>query len=84
MLSYCDFIANTLKVELEKPNMSADEYSDDTVLFFNEDGNPLIRVMFDLHPTMGYLVSTRKVMNIKDQYGTRYRVTIENLDENPI
>lgn len=39
------------------------------------------RVKPDLHPVGGYLVSTKKSIDVVDRNGNRYRVTIEDLRE---
>lgn len=36
-------------------------------------------VKSDLHPTGGYLLSTKKTLEVEDKNGNRYRVTVEDL-----
>lgn len=36
------------------------------------------RVKWDLHPTEGYLLSTKKTLEITDRNGNRYLVTVED------
>jgi hypothetical protein len=35
------------------------------------------RVEYDLHPTGGYLVSTKKTIRVTDRNGRNYRITVE-------
>lgn len=37
-------------------------------------------VRFDLHPTEKYMVSTKKTIEATDSNGTRYRITVEEIE----
>ena len=68
MFHYCDFIADTIKRHLT-------EQSRRTLI-----GN-VGPVRLDLHPEQGYLQSSKKTVELTDLQGTRYRVTIEALED---
>ena len=54
-------------------------------LLMNEIRNKLLdgeffdagKVNYDLHPEGGYMLSTKKTMEVIDSNGTKYRVTVE-------
>ncbi len=68
MFHYCDFIASKIKECLI-------EQSKRTIL-----GN-VGKVKMDLHPEHGYLQSSKKTLEITDLQGTRYRVTVEAIED---
>lgn len=37
------------------------------------------KVHWDLHPTEGYMLSTKKTVNVVDKNGKSYRVTVEEI-----
>ena len=45
------------------------------------------RVKYDLHPTEGYMLSTKKTLEVEDWNGKKYKVTVEEMpcaeDTNP-
>lgn len=63
---YCDYIASQVRSVV------------------NTDPERLIKkvgaVAMDLHPTEGYLQSTKKVIEVTDAFGKKYRVTVEAVD----
>lgn len=66
-LAYCDYIAQRIKEALsgvDRERIIAD----------------VGRVQWDLHPTEGWFVSTKKTIEITDIGGKRYRVTVEEVD----
>lgn len=69
MLAYCDYIADRINSHLSGDIVKNDYYVK------NVDS-----VKFDLHPIGGYMVSTKKTMNVTDLNGKNYRVTVEEID----
>lgn len=66
MLHYCDYIAAQAKAGIEKdPDCLIDK------------AGP---VKLDLHPTEGYLQSSKKTVEVTDAQGLRYRVTVEAIE----
>ena len=65
-LAYCDKIAAVIKSALLK-------YDPDGIIGL-VDG-----VKMDLHPTQGYMLSTKKTINVCDMNEKWYKVTIEEL-----
>jgi hypothetical protein len=63
-LAYCDKIADTIRRALLK-------HDADQIL------GPVGKTEWDLHPTEGYLVSTKKSMVMYDTNGKAYRITVE-------
>jgi hypothetical protein len=68
MLAYCDYIADAIKRTFR----------------FNTEGyiKDATRVFSDLHPEKGYMISTKKVLFVKDFAGKIYRISVEELPEN--
>lgn len=70
MLAYCDLIASKIKRALDA---------------FDADFDPVTlhpgKVNWDLHPEGGYMVSTKKTINVMDEHGKRYRVTVEEVGD---
>jgi len=64
-LAYCDKIADTIRKALVK-------YDDDGIL-----NGPVGKINWDLHPEGGYLVTTKKSINVWDSNGKAYVVTVE-------
>lgn len=64
MLAYCDYIAHVISRS-----------------FLNDKIENMIesveRTQWDLHPTGGYMVSTKKTIAMVDKFGKRYKITIE-------
>lgn len=69
-LSYCDYIAERIGDALKIT---------DNELLLKKIG----RVQWDLHPEHGYMLSTKKTIEVTDRNGTKYRITIERCDELP-
>lgn len=69
-LAYCDYIAHTVI----RPAMMKDVLEEGGVL--EEVG----RVVLDLEPKEGYMISTAKRIEVSDFNGKKYRVTIEEID----
>lgn len=67
MLAYCDKIADSIRKALIK--------SDPDGIIGLVDG-----IKMDLHPTLGYFMSTKKFINVSDMNGKWYKVTIEEMD----
>jgi len=63
-MAYCDYIAHSVI----KPALGEDS-------FITEVG----KVKMDLCPKEGYLVSTTKTINVKDQNGKEYKITVEEI-----
>ena len=68
-LSYCDYIADKIKKNL---NAATD-------LFDKEKQLSAGPVKMDLHPREGYLMSTKKTVEVADWNGKKYKVTVEEL-----
>lgn len=66
MLEYCDYIAAQIRNNLLK---------NDTESMLASVGT----VQRDLHPELGYLVSTKKTITVTDTNGTEYRITVESV-----
>jgi hypothetical protein len=65
-LEYCDYIAERIADAFRTPDPGG---------LLGGVGP----VQWDLHPEGGYLLSTRKTLEIRGRNGTRYRVTVEAL-----
>ncbi len=63
-MAYCDYIAHSVL----SPSLREDS-------FITE----VSKVKMDLCPKEGYLVSTTKTINVKDQNGKEYKITVEEL-----
>jgi hypothetical protein len=70
MLVYCDYIADSIQIMLRR---EISDFEDTTILETSEG------VKMDLHPTEGYLVSTKKTIKVTDKNGRAYLVTVEEL-----
>ena len=62
MLAYCDKIAHEIRTALRRTDSSIADVG---------------VVRLDLHPTEGYLLSTRKSINVRDINGKEYLITVE-------
>ena len=69
MLAYCDKIADRIKA------LFVQDISSVTENYISECGP----IEFDLHPTEGYFLSTKKVLTLKDFQGKMYKVTVEEV-----
>ena len=69
MLAYCDYIADQIRTTLDTNS------NYDTMTKVGKVGP----IKFDLHPEAGYLVSTKKTINVSDINGKQYRVTVEEV-----
>jgi len=69
MLAYCDYIADQIRTTLD----TNAKY--DTMTKVGRVGP----IKFDLHPDAGYLVSTKKTIEVADINGKHYRVTVEEV-----
>lgn len=63
MLAYCDNIAHEIRTALRR--------TDDSIIA------DVGVVRLDLHPTEGYLLSTRKSISVRDSNGKEYLITVE-------
>jgi hypothetical protein len=63
-LAYCDYIAHTIL----KPALIEDG-------FITEVG----KVNMDLHEKEGYMLSTAKTIEVADDNGKQYRITVEEI-----
>jgi len=67
MLAYCDYIADEINV-----------------LFWSQQSEAIIakvgNVEYDLHPEQGWMMSTKKTLELTDKNGKMYRVTVEEID----
>ena len=64
-LAYCDKIADTIRKALLK-------YDTDGLI-----NGPVGKINWDLHPAGGFLVSTKKSINMWDSNGKAYVITVE-------
>lgn len=62
---YCDYIAHTISKELK---------ANDTERLLSSVSRP----KYDLTPEGGF-ASTKKVIEVEDRFGTKYRVTVEEV-----
>ena len=69
MLAYCDYIADRISSHLSGDVVSNNYYIKDVG-----------KINWDLHPTEGYMVSTKKTINVTDMNGKKYKVTVEEYD----
>ena len=69
MLAYCDKIADVVRKSLLK-------YDPDGIVSFVNG------VSMDLHPSDGYLVSTKKTIKVSDMNGKWYKITVEEANDN--
>jgi len=67
-LAYCDYIAHLIAVGMKKTDC------DESKLLL-EVGQPRM----DLHPQYGHLVSTKRMVEVIDKQGKKYRITVEEL-----
>lgn len=70
MLAYCDYIASQIFTELTMDSMQP----------YTKIGH-VDFVKYDLHPIDGYLMSTKKTIEITDVHGKQYKVTVEELNK---
>lgn len=70
MLEYCDYIGDRIRKALLKDTAVATSLIKD-----------LTAVKMDLHPQKGYLLSTKKTIDVTDINGKLYRVTVECIDK---
>ena len=66
MLAYCDYIADCTKTALFLDSLSRDSYV--------KHVGPM---KFDLHPEGGYMLSTKKTIEVTDVNGKSYIITVE-------
>lgn len=66
MLAYCDKIADVIRKALLK-------YEPDDIV---AQVGP---IKMDLHPKLGYFMSTKKTITVLDFNGKEYRVTVEEV-----
>ena len=69
MMAYCDYIADVIRKSL---------YADVRENVYSYVGD-VMRVKSDLHPEGGYLVSTKKTIEVFDKGGKTYRITVEEV-----
>lgn len=67
-LAYCDYIAHRIHHAL------LDSHAD-TEKLIDRVGS----VQLDLHPELGYFLTTKKTIELTDRNGKRYRVTVEEI-----
>jgi hypothetical protein len=70
MLAYCDYIADRINAHLSGDVVNNNYYIKDVG-----------KIKFDLHHIDGYMLSTKKTINLTDLNGKKYRVTVEELNE---
>lgn len=68
-LTYCDYIATMIR---DKLNLCVLDEEVDIV----RDVGP---VKMNLHETEGWLIDTKKTINVTDRNGKTYRVTVEEV-----
>jgi|TARA_B100001287_G_scaffold229527_1_gene199869 predicted cupin superfamily sugar epimerase len=64
-LAYCDYIAQQIF---------------DNAIPDNQIIESVSSPRYDLHPTGGYFVSTKKTIEMQDQNGKKYKVTVEEVE----
>lgn len=69
MLAYCDYIAAIINERLKN-----DVFSRQTVI------GAVGKTQMDLHPEEGWMISTKKTMDVIDINGKKYKVTIEEAE----
>jgi hypothetical protein len=69
MLAYCDFIADRIRKALQVSAADTNE-----PVHIDNVG----RVQYDLHPTEGYFMSTKKTIEV-EAHGKKYRVIVEEV-----
>lgn len=69
--AYCDFIAEMIQMAL-RHNASLIDAEIQLLA-----GNTKI----DLHPKEGYMLSTKRTIDVVDQNNTKYKITIEEVDD---
>ena len=67
MFAYCDYIADEI---------SSKFWSQQSENIVAKVGN----VNYDLHPEQGWMMSTKKTIELIDKNGKMYRVTVEEID----
>ncbi len=63
-LAYCDYIAHTVL----KPALVEDDFITD-----------VSKVKMDLHEKEGYMLSTAKTIEVADNNGKKYKITVEEI-----
>jgi hypothetical protein len=63
-MAYCDYIADCIVDVMKEEDQLIDYVGP---------------VEMDLHPTEGYMLSTKKSMSIVDSNGKRYKITVEEV-----
>ena len=66
MLAYCDKIADVVRKALLK-------YDPDGIIGLIDP------IKMDLHPVKGYMLSTKKTIDMCDMNGKKYRITVEEV-----
>lgn len=66
-LAYCDYIADRIHTALCVPDRHHSLIGS------------VCGVKWDLHPTAGYMMSTKKTILVADRNGKEYRVTVEEV-----
>jgi len=64
VLAYCDYIADSIANAMSEEDQLIDYVGP---------------IQMDLHPTDGYMLSTKKSMSIVDSNGKQYKVTVEEV-----
>jgi hypothetical protein len=62
-LAYCDLIAHLIRKYLNS----------------DENNIKVEKVNWDLHPTEGYFISTKKTLDVIDFNGKQYKITVEEI-----
>ena len=67
MFAYCDYIADEISHK-----------------FWSQQSENIVakvdNVNYDLHPEQGWMMSTKKTIELTDNNGKMYRVTVEEID----
>lgn len=71
-LAYCDAFASFIRNALVTVKPEAKEY--------NVINGLVGGTKYDLHPTEGYMLSTKKTIDCTDVNGKAYRITVEELN----
>lgn len=68
MLAYCDYIAHAIRDALTEDSKTAMSWISN-----------VMSVKMDLHPEGGFMMSTKKTVEVLDKNGKKYLVTVEEL-----
>ena len=68
MLAYCDYIAHAIRGALTEDSKNGMSWISN-----------VMPVKMDLHPEKGYMLTTKKTLEVVDSNGKKYLVTVEEV-----